>query len=624
MTEAGLDLERLRKAAASARQHLISRQNDRGHWEGHLSSSALSTATAIGALCAVAAHSQNPHPKTTRLVAGGLRWLAENMNEDGSWGDTVLSFGNISTTTLGWAAFGLADADQSYHDVVHGAETWISEYAGSVLPMQLAPAITRRYGKDKTFSVPILTMCAISGRLGKDAAAWRHIPQLPFELAAFPQGWFAALRLPVVSYALPALISMGLARHVNLPSRNPLARSFRDRVTPITLEVLSRIQPTSGGFLEATPLTSFVAMSLAAAGHADHPVTRNCLRFIADSVRNDGSWPIDTNLATWATTLSLNAMLDGKAQPAREPSFEPALDWLLSQQYREFHPYTNAAPGGWAWTDLSGGVPDADDTSGAVITLARFHQQADEEHQEQLEDSAENGLHWLFSLQNSDGGIPTFCRGWTRLPFDMSSPDITAHTLRAWAAWQDAEPDVATRCAGRARNALRYLIHQQHSGGYWTPLWFGNQHEAKEENPLYGTSKVLLALAEPRVNDIFNLQVPLTAGLRWMINAQDPGGGWSGFMGGPPSIEETALAIEALAACLSHRETLPDGLPWDEVRSCLEKGLAWLLPRVESGEWKNPSPIGFYFAKLWYYEELYPVIYVNAALANASKALKPA
>src|SRR6266436_6288752 len=46
--------------------------------------------------------------------------------------------------------------------------------------------------------------------------------------------------------------------------------------------------------------------------------------------------------------------------------------WLLRQQYRVEHPYTHAAPGGWAWTDLPGGVPDADDTAGAVLALAQM------------------------------------------------------------------------------------------------------------------------------------------------------------------------------------------------------------------------------------------------------------
>ena len=65
-----------------------------------------------------------------------------------------------------------------------------------------------------------------------------------------------------------------------------------------------RIQPTTGGFLEATPLTSFVSMSLAASRPARiTTVVRHGVDFLARSVRDDGSWPIDTNLATWATTL---------------------------------------------------------------------------------------------------------------------------------------------------------------------------------------------------------------------------------------------------------------------------------------------------------------------------------
>ena len=41
----------------------------------------------------------------------------------------------------------------------------------------------------------------------------------------------------------------------------------------------------------------------------DHPVARRGIEFLKDSVRPDGSWPIDTNLATWVTTLSVNALL---------------------------------------------------------------------------------------------------------------------------------------------------------------------------------------------------------------------------------------------------------------------------------------------------------------------------
>ncbi|MGH7137924.1 MAG: hypothetical protein ACREHD_19420, partial [Pirellulales bacterium] len=52
-------------------------------------------------------------------------------------------------------------------------------------------------------------------------------------------------------------------------------------------------------------------------------------------------------------------------------------------------------------------------------------------------------------------------------------------------------------------------------------------------------------------------------------------------------------------------------------------GLDWLVDRIESGEFRHSSPIGFYFAKLWYYEALYPVIFTVAALGRAVRQLEP-
>ena len=53
------------------------------------------------------------------------------------------------------------------------------------------------------------------------------------------------------------------------------------------------------------------------------------------------------------------------------------------------------------------------------------------------------------------------------------------------------------------------------------------------------------------------------------------------------------------------------------------KGAIWLIEKVESGEWRQPSPIGFYFAKLWYYERLYPQIFTVAALSRVASTLTP-
>ncbi len=133
-----------------------------------------------------------------------------------------------------------------------------------------------------------------------------------------------------------------------------------------SLRVLERIQPSSGGYLEATPLTSFVTLSLAACGLATCGVANNAVRFLVNGVRPDGSWAIDSNLATWVTTLSINALAAaGELQSLDR--LGAVRDWLLGQQHGEPHPYTGAEPGAWAWTDLPGGVPDADDTPGAIV-----------------------------------------------------------------------------------------------------------------------------------------------------------------------------------------------------------------------------------------------------------------
>ena len=79
------------------------------------------------------------------------------------------------------------------------------------------------------------------------------------------------------------------------------------------------------------------------------------------------------------------------------------------------------------------------------------------------------------------------------------------------------------------------------------------------------------------------------------------------------SVEETALAVEALLAACPRNAT--EGVPY----SAVARGLAWLIDRVEAGQHRQPAPIGFYFAKLWYYERLYPLTFTVAALGRACR-----
>jgi squalene-hopene/tetraprenyl-beta-curcumene cyclase len=108
---------------------------------------------------------------------------------------------------------------------------------------------------------------------------------------------------------------------------------------------------------------------------------------------------------------------------------------------------------------------------------------------------------------------------------------------------------------------------------------------------------------------------PARRGVAWLLSVQNVDGGWGGAAGTPSSIEETALAVEVL---LDAPVANAPGSP--ELRA-VNKGLQWLVQQVEAGGLDHPTPIGFYFAKLWYYEKLYPIIFTVAALGRARRKL---
>jgi squalene-hopene/tetraprenyl-beta-curcumene cyclase len=574
------EVERLRD---HCRARLLAARDATGVWRGRLSPSALATAVAAFTLRRTGADAD------AHAAGQGEEWLARTILADGSWGDTPLSQGNLSTTLLALACLRnspLAEAAPA----ARRAEAWTQERTGALDPDRIAGAVLAHYGDDRTFSVPILSLCALGGLLGEAPQCWRRIPQLPFELATLPRATFAVLGLPVVSYALPALIALGLVRHRCGP---PSVIPWRRLAESAVLRRLERIQPASGGFLEAVPLSGFVAMSLGAAGFGDHAVTHRCLGFLRRAQRDDGSWAIDSDLATWLTTLSVTALGEDLPGEARSR----LVQWLLGQQFQSVHPYTGAAAGGWAWTDLPGGVPDADDTAGALLALHRLGPAEAERTP-----AAEAGLAWLLALTNRDGGVPTFCRGWGRMPFDRSCPDITAHALRAFVRWQPAvSRTLQSRLCAAVASGLAYLQQAQRADGSWLPLWFGNEASPAHGNPVYGTARVLLAIAEVLPAAAVATPAWVARALAWLVAAQRPEGGWGGDCGVDASVEETALAVGAL----TH---------WPAGQAAAERGLGWLLRHPDRLD--QPAPIGLYFASLWYYEELYPLIFATEALSG--------
>lgn len=632
--------QRLDLALENVFAHFEASKTKDGHWLGELSPSALSTATAISALSFYLEHpiAAAESPVIEQQIAQGFTWLLTQQNEDGGFGDTAMSYSNIATTMLVIAATHAANRTQEYQRLLERAQSYVDSQ-GSI------EGLRRRYGTDKTFAVPILANCAMAG-----IVPWKEVSALPFEAACVPQRFYHLMQMPVVSYAVPALVAIGQAKFFFDPPWDPIRTGIRKLAVERSLGVLEKMQPASGGFLEAVPLTSFVVMSLVKTGRADHTVAQRGIRFLIDSFRVDqetatttdtnltqngnrlqpdnksGSWPIDTNLATWSTTLTVNAFANdpekfAKQIAADESDWQNCFEWILSCQNQTVHPFTGSPPGGWGWTDLTGSVPDADDTPGALLALKNLLTTGGFDHARQtILRSAESGIDWLLKLQNRDRGWPTFCRGWGKFPFDRSGSDISAHVIRSMIAWESElahfpnklfKPQQVERAIA---NGFAYLQKTQLKDGSWLPLWFGNQDQPDEINPFYGTAKVLCAYRDANRIDT----QPAQHGLNWMLENQNADGGWGGGPSitwkdeslGHSSVEETALCVELLLSVENSSMAKAS-------QQAAQAGVDWLIRATEANCIDHYSPIGFYFAKLWYYEKSYPLIFAAAALSRA-------
>jgi squalene-hopene/tetraprenyl-beta-curcumene cyclase len=174
--------------------------------------------------------------------------------------------------------------------------------------------------------------------------------------------------------------------------------------------------------------------------------------------------------------------------------------------------------------------------------------------------------------------------------------------------------------------AIGYLMRIQKSNGTWVPLWFGNQLNTNHENPLYGTAKVLISLSSfSRLDNIISNDV-ISKAVEWLLSIQKEDGGWGAGKSIESSIEETALATDALASILNRTNTLLEEdvkstIPVEQMNLQVMKGASWLLKRTQNIKQLTPSPIGLYFAKLWYYEKLYPVIFTISALEKVKKLI---
>ncbi|MDB5057555.1 MAG: Prenyltransferase/squalene oxidase, partial [Chloroflexi bacterium] len=291
-----------------------------------------------------------------------------------------------------------------------------------------------------------------------------------------------------------------------------------------------------------------------------------------------GGWPIDRDLETFDTALSVCAF--GEAD-LPVPRGDAVQEWLLRRQLTTECFATSAAPGGWAWA-MPAGWPDCDDTSYVLLALRTLglHPGAS---------TIARGERWLAGMQNSDGSWSTFVRN-SSMPFDHDCPYITGHVLSALKStgYVDRHPRVL-------RRALAYLARAQRHDGSFASLWF---REATA-----GTASVLEALAACGL-----ARTPCALRARdALLRSQNDDGGWAGLRLQTSTAEETAWAVFALL----RYESDPS------VREAVTGGIAWLVAnQLSDGTW-TPAPIGLYYSAMWYSDSAFALTLPAQALGRA-------
>lgn len=678
-----VDVERLSLAHKSVRAELLGERAADGHWAGHIGSSPFATAAAVSALV-VAHHRDSQHAlkesdagdgqaieqvvqfDLSELLLQSVHWLARQQNPDGGWSDCEGARSNIAATMMVQAAFRLTGIPAKYADLMARADDYVEAKGG-------VAALRRHCNGDKTLLAAIMANCALAGMV-----TWRQVPTLQLELACLPTRWRRNIQVFVPRYTRPVVLAVGRAKFHHDPPKNPIWRLWRQSIWRRSLTLLEQLQAADDSFLASVPLTAFIVMSLGSVGCQKHSTVERGIEFLLSSVRADSSWSNTPNRAVSNSALALNSLASEWQQEAHgsteddshreyaEHSFadiaaeshshdahlphagnsaplnEDGVKWLLDQQRNEPNTLTEVSAGGWASSDAPGALPNTSATASVLLALIRSHAHAADAQRERIEQAVGRGVVWLLELQNEDGGWATFYRDDALLRRDESATDVTAQALGALAAWRrDWRTDtrketkrrwsfIDERAARAIENGWKYLESHQQDDGSFIPLWFGNEHQAHETNPVYGTAQVLLASAE---SGRAGTNVSQRA-ICWLLASQHSNGGWGSprvpvdYSGAETdnsrtwrendtmakfcTVEETSLAISALLAVADSNQP---------VSHAVSRGLNWLAAAVEQDAHRRPAIIGFSLAKLWYHERLYPLAFAAGALSRAVRSM---
>ena len=366
---------------------------------------------------------------------------------------------------------------------------------------------------------------------------------------------------------------------------------FRRLAVHACIEWILRHQDADGAWGGIQPPWIYSLMALNVEGYPlDHPAVRDGLAALDRhwTYERDGSLHVQASESPiWDTLLALLAVEDCELEMTE--STERALDWVLAHENRYRGDWSlknpKLEPSGWAFERANLHYPDIDDTSVALIVLARLPQAI--RSQPRVKSAIDRALAWTLGMQCRSGGWAAFDRDndkliITMIPFcdfgealDPPSADVTAHVVEALAhlGFDRSHPAV--------ERAYRFLRAEQEDDGSWFGRW-GVNH-------IYGTAAVLPALAALGED---GTAPHVKRAAEWIVEHQNTDGGWgetcASYMDdrlrgrGPSTASQTAWALMALVAAGDEAYLPP-----------VRAGLAYLTATQRAdGTWDEPYYTG--------------------------------
>ncbi len=622
-------------ALESARERLLSLQDDAGWWRGELQTNVTMDAEDMLLREFLGIRRAD---ETERSAA----WIRSQQRADGTWANFHGGPGELSTTIEAYWALRLAG------DPVDAAH------------MRAAAEFIRGEGGLERARVFTHVWLALFGLW-----SWERVPALPPEIILLPPSvplnvydfacWArqTIVALSIVKAHRPVRpLPFGLEElHAGeraqgeraAPSRrgawlarlDRLLRAYERRpLEPLRRLALGRAerwivrrQEADGSWGGIQPPWVYSLMALHLAGYPlEHPVIRRGLEGLQgfmvedrDDARGVGAPAGESRRLeacqspVWDTALAMVALSDaGVAED--HPAMRAGAGWLLGEEVTQRGDWSvrraDLQPGGWAFEFANVNYPDVDDTVEVVLALARLagHQPL----RAPIDGAIGRALRWVEGMQSSDGGWAAFDTDNTRalvreLPFldfgeviDEPSSDVTAHAIEMLGALGLGETPAA-------RRGVQWLIEHQEADGSWFGRW-GINH-------VYGTGAALPGLIAAGVDPA---DACIRRAVAWLERHQNEDGGWGEdprsyddpkWIGrGASTASQTAWALLALHAA-------------GERSPALARGIAWLVSTQRAdGGWDEPQYTGTGFPSDYYinyhlYRLTFPIMALGRCLA---------